>query len=179
MVNSLHSSIAASCLLVCLLGVSGPPSTEAWTVGKRAASGATGLPSLGQLSIHHYCLHAAYYCSQNKRSTCWIIQKYTQSRWRPCVRHKATVCASPAAGRAGGWAGGRDVVLDVVLDVADKPSDREVGGAFHTTGPLILSDVTLSTIVKLLARRGGTHHEGILRCKCLRISKLVINQINQ
>lgn len=62
------------------------------------ATGAA-LPSLGQLSIHHYCLHA-YYCSQNKRSTCPAIQKYTGSCWSAmCLTQGHTVSRTSQQGK--------------------------------------------------------------------------------
>lgn len=70
------------------------------------ATGAA-LPSLGQLSTRHYCLHA-HYCSQNKRSTCLAIPEiHTEllvchvSATRPhCVRQLTTRQV---------WRGGRRV----------------------------------------------------------------------
>lgn len=107
-VNSLHIHplLHHVCWAVCL-GVSEPPSTEAWTVWKRATSRGAALPSLGQLSIHDYCLHA-YYCSQNKRSTCLSIQKYTLSRWSAmCLAQGHTASMTSQQGKC-------DVVSDAL-----------------------------------------------------------------
>lgn len=102
----IHPLLHHVCWAVCL-GVSEPPSTEAWTVWKRATSRGAALPSLGQLSIHDYCLHA-YYCSQNKRSTCLIIQKYTLSRWSAmCLAQGHTASMTSQQGKC-------DVVSDAL-----------------------------------------------------------------
>lgn len=106
----IHPLLHHVCWSVCW-GVSEPPSAEAWTVWKRATSHEAALPSLGQLFIHHYCLHA-YYCSQNKRSTCLIIPKYTLSCWSAmCLAQGHTVSRTSQQGEC-------DVVSDALVMIA-------------------------------------------------------------